>query len=230
MASKPSRRRRIARRSLRRQRRNGQVATAKSSRAAVKPARRDEQRRKAAANDDPPAGEVRFTHPDRVYWADVGITKQDLADYYRAVWDWMAPYVVNRPLSLVRCPDGTAGECFFQKHASAGLSEAHLRTVIDSKRRQIIADRRPRRPALAGAGRRARSPCARLDDRQPRSVRPHRVRSRSGRRRRLVGHRRGRARRARSARRHRSRRASSSSRAARGCTSWCRSRARTGRR
>jgi bifunctional non-homologous end joining protein LigD len=39
----------------------------------------------------------------------------------------------------VRCPDGTAGECFFQKHASAGLTEAHLRTVIDRKRRQIIA-------------------------------------------------------------------------------------------
>ena len=84
-------------------------------------------------------GEVRFTHPDRVYWADVGITKQHLADYYRAVWDWMAPHVVDRPLALVRCPDGTAGQCFFQKHASAGLSEEKLRTVIDSKRRQIIA-------------------------------------------------------------------------------------------
>ena len=84
-------------------------------------------------------GEVRFTHPDRVYWADVGITKQDLADYYRAVWDWMAPHLVDRPLALVRCPDGTAGQCFFQKHASAGLSEENLRTVIDSKRRQIIA-------------------------------------------------------------------------------------------
>src|SRR5262249_27658276 len=32
-------------------------------------------------------GDVRFTHPDRVYWVDVGITKQDLADYYTAVWD-----------------------------------------------------------------------------------------------------------------------------------------------
>ncbi|MEA2967399.1 MAG: bifunctional non-ous end joining protein LigD [Alphaproteobacteria bacterium] len=91
----------------------------------------------------PPAksenGEVRFTHPDRVYWADVGVTKQDLADYYRAAWDWMAPQVVDRPLALVRCPDGTAGQCFFQKHASAGLTEKNLRTVIDSKKRQIIA-------------------------------------------------------------------------------------------
>ena len=51
----------------------------------------------------------------------------------------MAPQVVDRPLALVRCPDGTAGQCFFQKHASAGLTEKNLRTVIDSKKRQIIA-------------------------------------------------------------------------------------------
>ena len=84
-------------------------------------------------------GDVRFTHPDRVYWVDVGVTKQDSADYYRLVWDWMAPQVVNRPLALVRCPDGTKGQCFFQKHASAGLTEQRLRTVIDSNKRQIIA-------------------------------------------------------------------------------------------
>ncbi|HEY9359159.1 MAG TPA: DNA ligase D [Xanthobacteraceae bacterium] len=83
--------------------------------------------------------DVRFTHPDRVYWADVGVTKQDLADYYRSVWDWMAPHIVSRPLALVRCPEGTSGQCFFQKHASAGLTEANLRTVIDSNRRQVIA-------------------------------------------------------------------------------------------
>jgi bifunctional non-homologous end joining protein LigD len=83
--------------------------------------------------------DVRFTHPDRVYWVDVGITKQDLADYYRDVWDWMAPQVTGRPLALVRCPDGTKGQCFFQKHASAGLTEQNLRTVIDTNKRQILA-------------------------------------------------------------------------------------------
>jgi bifunctional non-homologous end joining protein LigD len=51
----------------------------------------------------------------------------------------MAPQLIGRPLSLVRCPDGTKGQCFFQKHASAGLTEKNLRTVIDSKGRQIIA-------------------------------------------------------------------------------------------
>ncbi len=84
-------------------------------------------------------GDVRFTHPDRVYWVDVGVTKQDLADYYRSAWDWMAPHLVNRPLALVRCPDGTKGQCFFQKHASAGLTEQNLRTVTDGKGRQVIA-------------------------------------------------------------------------------------------
>ena len=83
--------------------------------------------------------EVRFTHPDRVYWPDAGVTKQDLADYYRSIWDWMAPHLVSRPLALLRCPEGTSGQCFFQKHASAGLSEKSLRTVIDRKGRQIIA-------------------------------------------------------------------------------------------
>ena len=98
---------------------------------------------RASARKPPsrPAGpsDVRFTNPDRVYWADVGVTKQDLADYYRSVWDWMAPHIVSRPLALVRCPEGTSGQCFFQKHASAGLTEENLRTVIDSNRRQVIA-------------------------------------------------------------------------------------------
>ncbi len=83
--------------------------------------------------------EVRFTHPERVYWVDVGVTKQDLGDYYRSVWEWMAPPLVDRPLALVRCPEGTNGECFFQKHASAGLTEKNLKTVIDRNKRQIIA-------------------------------------------------------------------------------------------
>ena len=43
------------------------------------------------------------------------------------------------PLSLLRCPEGTSGECFFQKHASAGLADDKLRSVIDTKRRQVIA-------------------------------------------------------------------------------------------
>lgn len=67
---------------------------------------------------------VKLTHPDRVLWADAGITKEMLADYYVAVAPLMMPHIVNRPLSLVRCPDGAEGKCFFQRHMGQGLTDA----------------------------------------------------------------------------------------------------------
>lgn len=63
---------------------------------------------------------VRLTHPDRVLYAEQGITKADLAAYYAAVADWILPHVAGRPLSLVRCPEGERGACFYQKHFPAG--------------------------------------------------------------------------------------------------------------
>jgi bifunctional non-homologous end joining protein LigD len=59
---------------------------------------------------------VRISHPDRVLYPDVGLTKLDVARYYEAVGRWILPYVVDRPLTIVRCPEGQAGECFFQKN------------------------------------------------------------------------------------------------------------------
>jgi bifunctional non-homologous end joining protein LigD len=66
---------------------------------------------------------VKLTHPDRVLWPAVGITKQGLAEFYAELWPWISPYVVDRPLSLVRCPGGVEETCFFQKHAFAGISD-----------------------------------------------------------------------------------------------------------
>jgi bifunctional non-homologous end joining protein LigD len=57
-----------------------------------------------------------LTSPDRVVYPALGITKQQVADYYRAVAPSLLPELVRRPLTLVRCPDGAAGPCFFQKH------------------------------------------------------------------------------------------------------------------
>lgn len=65
---------------------------------------------------------VKLTHPDRLYWPDQGVTKEGLANYYTEVWRSIAPYVVGRPLALVRCPNGIAGQKFFQKHAWKGLN------------------------------------------------------------------------------------------------------------
>jgi bifunctional non-homologous end joining protein LigD len=82
---------------------------------------------------------VHLTHPDRVYWVDVGVTKEDLAEYYVSVWELMAPHVVDRPLAIVRCPGGTTGECFFQKHVASNIKESSLRHAVDAKEHDVIA-------------------------------------------------------------------------------------------
>jgi bifunctional non-homologous end joining protein LigD len=68
--------------------------------------------------------EMHLTHPDRELWP--GITKRDLAAYWQAVATWALPGIADRPLALVRCPDGIGGQHFFQKHAGRGFpSEMH---------------------------------------------------------------------------------------------------------
>jgi bifunctional non-homologous end joining protein LigD len=96
-------------------------------------------RAKASARSRADVGNVHLTHPDRVYWVDVGVTKEDLAEYYVSVWDWMAPHVVDRPLALVRCPGGTKGQCFFQKHIAENVKDSPLRHAVDAKEHDVIA-------------------------------------------------------------------------------------------
>ncbi|WP_454565118.1 DNA ligase D [Pseudomonas sp. AIG] len=62
-------------------------------------------------------GKVRITHPDRVIDAVSGTTKIQLAEYYASVAEWILPQLKDRPVALVRAPDGIAGELFFQKNA-----------------------------------------------------------------------------------------------------------------
>ncbi|KZN19480.1 MULTISPECIES: DNA ligase D [Pseudomonas] len=64
-----------------------------------------------------PSGKVRITHPDRVIDASSGTTKMQLAQYYASVAEWILPQLKDRPVALVRAPDGIAGELFFQKNA-----------------------------------------------------------------------------------------------------------------
>jgi len=66
---------------------------------------------------------IRITHPDRVVFPGQGVTKRDLADYYTKISKLILPHLAERPLSLVRCPQGREKECFFQKHASPGWPE-----------------------------------------------------------------------------------------------------------
>ncbi|MBD8065764.1 DNA ligase D [Devosia sp. PTR5] len=66
---------------------------------------------------------VRLTSPDRVVYPRQGITKSNLVAYYEAVAEVMLPHISDRPLSLVRCPQGRAKACFFQKHDTGGFPE-----------------------------------------------------------------------------------------------------------
>ncbi|PWE37824.1 DNA ligase D [Pseudomonas prosekii] len=65
----------------------------------------------------PTPGKIRITHPDRVIDASSGSTKMQLAEYYVSIADWILPTLKNRPIALVRAPEGVAGELFFQKNA-----------------------------------------------------------------------------------------------------------------
>ncbi len=82
-------------------------------------------RRKSAA--PPPSGELKISHPERVVFPADGYTKRDVAGYYSAVMPWFLAGVNDRPLSVVRCPDGIGKVCFFQKHLTPGLK--HVRSV-----------------------------------------------------------------------------------------------------
>jgi bifunctional non-homologous end joining protein LigD len=124
-------------------------AVRKSARAVTKPAKATARPTKTENEESAPAKKAgtraadvanfHLTHPDRVYWVDVGVTKEDLAEYYVSVWDWIAPHVVGRPLALVRCPGGTKGECFFQKHIASNVKESPLRHAVDAKEHDVIA-------------------------------------------------------------------------------------------
>jgi len=67
-------------------------------------------------------GGVKITHPEKILDAESGLTKRALAEYFEAVADNMLPHVADRPLSVVRCPDGNRKPCFFQKHTGVGTA------------------------------------------------------------------------------------------------------------
>ena len=59
---------------------------------------------------------VEVTRPDKLLWPAVGITKQAYVDYLSAVAEHVLPWLRDRPLSVIRAPDGVDGERYFQKN------------------------------------------------------------------------------------------------------------------
>jgi bifunctional non-homologous end joining protein LigD len=86
------------------------------------------------------AGRVTLTHPERILWPESGLTKQGLADYYADVAGWILPHIAGRVLSLLRCPSGVAGQCFFAKHPFAGLSKAVRQVDVGEEEPMLALD------------------------------------------------------------------------------------------
>ena len=80
---------------------------------------------------------VRLTHPDRVLYAEQGITKRDLAAYYERIADWILPHIADRPLTLVRCPEGRMKQCFYQKHVTDQFAESVHRVTIEEDKKTV---------------------------------------------------------------------------------------------
>ena len=70
---------------------------------------------------DADLAEVWVTNPDRPMFGPGGPRKLDLVLYYAEIGERMMPELVKRPLTLVRCPNGSADDCFYQRHAGAGM-------------------------------------------------------------------------------------------------------------
>ena len=65
---------------------------------------------------------VSLSHPGKILDEETQLTKLQLAEYYAAVADHLLPQIANRPLSIVRCPEGSGKPCFFQKHIGMGVA------------------------------------------------------------------------------------------------------------
>jgi bifunctional non-homologous end joining protein LigD len=110
---------------------------------------------KSNAAGRPTVGSVGISHPDRLIYPDLGITKIQLARYYEAVGPWMLPHVAGRPLTLVHCPDGLAAPCHYLRHAKAWGPNALRRVRIREKTKigeYLVADSTEALVSLAQMG------------------------------------------------------------------------------
>jgi bifunctional non-homologous end joining protein LigD len=92
---------------------------------------------------EPSACGVRISHPHRLIYPELGISKIEFARYFERIGRWILPHVVGRPLTLLHCPAGTEAPCTFLKHAKAWGPGALRRVRIQEKTKvgeYLVAD------------------------------------------------------------------------------------------
>ena len=73
---------------------------------------------------------VKLSNPTKLLYPEAGITKHDLAVFYETIADWILPHLRNRPLTLVRCPNGWEKSCFYQKHPDEKVAAVIERVTV----------------------------------------------------------------------------------------------------
>ena len=71
---------------------------------------------------------IEISSPERIIYPELGLTKKDLADYYATIDPLIMIDAAKRPMTLIRCPGGRTGECFFQKH-DKGTFGPHVKQI-----------------------------------------------------------------------------------------------------
>ena len=104
---------------------------------------------------------ISLSHPDRVVFPAARVTKLGLARYYETIADWILPHLADRPLTLVRCPNGVSAaaarrdDCFFVKHSKVWTWPAIRRVRIREKTKvgkYMIVDSLPALVSLVQMG------------------------------------------------------------------------------
>lgn len=81
---------------------------------------------------------VRFSHPDKIFYPEERLTKKDIGEYYTQISKWILPELAGRPLVLVRCPEGVAGKCYYQKHLEGKVPKSIQPLPIEEKKQKGI--------------------------------------------------------------------------------------------
>jgi bifunctional non-homologous end joining protein LigD len=140
VSAKPNR---VKRTSAKTAKKKAAVRSSHSKRAASAGGREGKSAAVSSKGDRVDVAGVSLSSPDKVLYREQDITKLELAQYYEAVGEWALPEIVNRPLVLVRCPEGAHKECFYQKHPGAGLSTELRQIPVKEKRKTehyLVAD------------------------------------------------------------------------------------------